>query len=58
MTLIHCDRCGRGIRESRDPADNQPGVCAMCGEYLCAKCAGEFANTVVVNNAKPRGDEI
>lgn len=40
--LTKCDRCGRGIRYTRDPADDQPGVCAMCGEYLCADCAGEF----------------
>lgn len=40
--LIHCDRCGKGIRYTRDPADEQPGVCEACGEYLCASCAGEF----------------
>lgn len=41
MISIRCDRCGRPIRYSRDPADDSPGVCEARGEFLCADCFGE-----------------
>jgi len=42
MALIHCDRCGRGIHTSRDPADTPSGECPHCGEYLCGDCARDW----------------
>lgn len=39
---MKCDRCGKRVIITNDPREESGGTCALCGEYLCAKCAGEF----------------